>query len=265
MVYDGGEFSIGDDVYVKRREDADSDNEDPEVEECVMCFKAGRTVMIECDECLGGFHLKCLKPPLKEVPEGDWICGLCETKKLGKNIELPVPPAGKKRARTAKEKLLSSDLWAAHIESMWKEVDGTHWLWARWYIIPEETAAGRQPHNLRRELYRTNDFADVEMESIIRHCYVMNPKDFSKAADEGDDVFLCEYEYDVCCNSFKRIAEIPNNEEDADEAESDKDWNSCEFTDSDSEDDTDYKKEKTNGSHCGCLFGHLLAANSRKG
>ena len=33
----------------------------------------------------------------------------------------------------------------------------------RWYIIPEETAAGRQPHNLRRELYRTNDFADIEV------------------------------------------------------------------------------------------------------
>ncbi|XP_027179410.1 origin of replication complex subunit 1A-like isoform X1 [Coffea eugenioides] len=265
VVYDGGEFSIGDDVYVKRRENAESDNEDPEVEECVMCFKAGRAVMIECDECLGGFHLKCLKPPLKEVPEGDWICRFCEATKLGKNVELPVPPAGKKRARTAKEKLLSSDLWAAHIESMWKEVDGTYWFRSRWYIIPEETAAGRQPHNLRRELYRTNEFADVEMESIIRHCYVMNPKDFSKAADEGDDVFLCEYEYDVCWHSFKRIAEISNNEEDAEEDESDKDWNSCEITDSDSEDDTDYKKEKINGSQRGPSFGHSLAANLRKG
>ena len=33
----------------------------------------------------------------------------------------------------------------------------------RWYVIPEETAAGRQPHNLRTELYRTNDFADIEV------------------------------------------------------------------------------------------------------
>lgn len=115
VVYDGGEFSIGDDVYVKR-EDDESDNEDPEVEECVVCFKAGTAVMIECDECLGGFHLKCLKPPLKGVPEGDWICGFCEAKKMGTNVELPVQPQGKKRAKTAKEKLLSSDLWAAHIE-----------------------------------------------------------------------------------------------------------------------------------------------------
>ena len=47
--------------------------------------------------------------------------------------------------------------------SIWKEVDGTYWFRGRWYIIPEETAAGRQSHNLRRELYRTNDFADIEV------------------------------------------------------------------------------------------------------
>lgn len=69
-----------------------------------------------CDDCLGGFHLKCLKPPLKEVPEGDWICQFCEARKLGKEVVLPNPPKGKKRKRTAREKLLSSDLWAAHIE-----------------------------------------------------------------------------------------------------------------------------------------------------
>lgn len=115
VVYDGGDFQIGDDVYVKRRDDASSDAEDVE-EECRICFKSGRAIMIECEDCLGGFHLKCLKPPLKEVPEGDWTCDFCEAKKIGKEIELPKPPNGKRRARTAREKLLSSDLWAARIE-----------------------------------------------------------------------------------------------------------------------------------------------------
>ena len=40
----------------------------------------------------------------------------------------------------------------------------------------------------------------------------MNSKEFSKANNEGDDVFLCEYEYDVHRHSFKRLADI-NNEE----------------------------------------------------
>ncbi|KAK9216644.1 hypothetical protein WN944_008654 [Citrus x changshan-huyou] len=123
VVYDEGEFEVGDDVYVKRREDASSDEEDPE----------------------------CLKPPLKEVPEGEWVCEwvceFCEARKLGKKIELPKPPEGKKRVRTMREKLLSSDLWAANIQSKWNEVDGNYWCRVCWYMIPKETVAGRQPHN----------------------------------------------------------------------------------------------------------------------
>ncbi|KAG8379675.1 hypothetical protein BUALT_Bualt07G0113700 [Buddleja alternifolia] len=265
VVYDGGEFSAGDDVYVKRKEDM-SDDEDLVEEECRVCFKpAGRRIMIECDDCLNGFHLKCLKPPLKEVPEGDWICIYCEAKKSGKIMEFPEPPKGKKRTRTARGKLLSSDLWAAHIESLWKEVDGTYWFRGRWYIIPEETAVGRQPHNLRRELYRTNDFADIEMESIIRHCVVMTPKEFSNAGNEGDDVFLCEYEYDVHWHSFKRIAEIDNNEEDGEGAENDDDWNSCDESDSVSEEEIEYEDENKNSSLSQACPTHPLAANSRKG
>ncbi|KAH6761969.1 origin recognition complex 1 [Perilla frutescens var. hirtella] len=265
VVYDGGEFSAGDDVYVKRREETSSDDEYLEVEDCRVCFKpAGRRVLIECDDCLSGFHLKCLNPPLKAVPEGDWICNYCEAKKNGEIVEFPVPPAGRKRTRTAREKLLSSDLWAACIESLWKEVDGTYWFRARWYIIPEETAAGRQPHNLRRELYRTNDLADVEMESIIRHCSVMSPQEFVNAGNGGDDVFLCEYEYDIQWHNFKRIAEIDNKEDDGEGAGDDDDWNSCDEFNSDSEEDAEREDEKKNRLSQASVT-RPVAANSRKG
>ncbi|KAL4557247.1 hypothetical protein LXL04_035420 [Taraxacum kok-saghyz] len=243
--YDGGLFSVGDDVYVKRREDASSDDDDPEVEECRVCFKAGRLIMIECDDCLGHFHLKCLKPPLRSVPDGDWICTYCEAKKSRKKLELPSLLKGKRRRRTAKEMLLSSDLWAVRIQSLWKDVDGSFWFRGQWYIIPEETSAGRQPHNLKRELYRTNDFADNEMETVLRHCYVMPPNEYAKASNEGDDVFLCEYEYDVKWHSFKRILETDNNEEDEEEAEHDDDWSGDEDSDSETNDDMEYKKEDT--------------------
>ncbi|KAB1227670.1 Origin recognition complex subunit 1 [Morella rubra] len=235
------------------------------MEECRMCFKAGRAVMIECDDCLGGYHLKCLKPPLKEVPEGDWICGFCEARKLGKEVELPLPPQGKKRMRTMREKLLSSDLWAAHIESIWKELDCSFWCRIRWYVIPEETAAGRQAHNLRRELYRTNDFADIEMESILRQCSVMNPKEYAKANNEGDDVFLCEYEYDIHWHSFKRIADIDSGEEDGEEADSDEDWNIQKDSDSNTDEDIGYEEESIKNLISNLSPAHQLAANSRKG
>lgn len=265
VVYDGGEFEVGDDVYVKRREDAGSDDEDPEIEECRICFKAGRSVMIECDVCLGGFHLKCLTPPLKVVPEGDWNCGFCEARKLGKDAQLPNPPEGKKMVRTAREKLLSSDLWAAHIESLWKEVDGTYWCRVRWYIIPEETAAGRQPHNLRREIYRTNDFADIEMESILRQCFVKSPKEYANSNDQGDDVFLCEYEYDIHWHSFKRLAEFDKEEEDGLEDDSDEDWISRNEAYSETDEDMDFEEERVKNLQSRSSMAHICAANSRRG
>uniref|UniRef100_A0A0A0LED3 Origin recognition complex subunit 1 n=1 Tax=Cucumis sativus TaxID=3659 RepID=A0A0A0LED3_CUCSA len=265
VVFDGGEFEVGDDVYVRRREDASSDDEDPEVEECRVCFKSGNAIMIECDDCLGGFHLKCLKPPVKVIPEGDWICGFCEAAKMGKEVQLPKPPEGKKRVRTMREKLLAGDLWAAHIESIWKEVTGNYHCKVRWYIIPEETAAGRQPHNLKRELYLTNDFADIEMESLLRLCEVMNPKDYYKAK-EGDDIFLCEYEYGVRWHSFKRLAEI-DKEQDSEAVDSDAEWKLDQNVDSDSDGDLEYEEERAQIllSRNYSSSTHELAANSRKG
>lgn len=54
-----------------------------------------------------------------------------------------------------------------NLGSIWKEPDRIYRAKCRWYVIPEETAAGRQPHNLRRELYRTNEISDIEVISHI--------------------------------------------------------------------------------------------------
>ncbi|KAL9260505.1 Origin of replication complex subunit 1A-like protein [Drosera capensis] len=240
--YDGCKFEAGDDVYLKRREDASSDDEDPEVEECRVCFDVGSEVMVECDECLGGFHLRCLRPPLKEVPEGDWVCGFCEARKRGKVVEMPALPKGKKRVRTLREKLLTGDLWAARIDSIWKEVDGTFWLSGHWYVIPEETAAGRQAHNLRRELWSPS-FGIV----LLRV-----PKNSLKLVMKAMIYFCVEYEYDTHCQSFKRLAEIDNKEQDDNEDISDV------------EEDTDFDEERTKNGHSR-LSSSQLAANSRKG
>ncbi|KAI4340545.1 hypothetical protein MLD38_025370 [Melastoma candidum] len=261
VVFDGGDFEVGDDVYVRRRED---DDEDLDVEECRVCFEVGTTVMIECDACLGGFHLECLNPPLEEVPEGDWMCEFCKGNKSGKKVKLPKLQEGKTRARTAREKLLSGDLWAARIESMWKDVTGKYWCRVRWFMIPEETSVGRQPHNLRRELYRTNDFADIEMESVLKHCSVKAPREYAKANDEGDDVFLCEYEYDIHWHSFKRVSDIDKEEEDGgDKDRNDEDWIFNEDVDSGNEEEFDSEEECVKKSQSR-VSAHG-AANLRKG
>ncbi|KAM0918388.1 hypothetical protein ACQ4PT_008941 [Festuca glaucescens] len=266
VVYDGGEFAAGDDVYVKRREGAESDAEDPEQEDCRVCFRTSGGVMVECDGCLGGFHLRCVRPPLRRVPEGDWACPYCEAERAGRAIDRPKPPAGKRIRRTAKEKLLSSDLWAARIESLRREPDGAFWAKVRWYIIPEETAAGRQPHNLRRELYRTNDIGDIEMETILRHCFVMSPKEFRDATNEGDDVFYCEYEYDVHWHNFKRLADI-DDEPETKEDPSDEPYNADNDYVSDTDEDSEYDEEDEPATRCVARKNPSqgLAANSRTG
>ncbi|KAL1447651.1 hypothetical protein MTO96_028454 [Rhipicephalus appendiculatus] len=46
--------------------------------------------MLLCDGCDRGHHLYCLKPPLEEIPKGDWYCISCRPK------EKPAAPAKRK-------------------------------------------------------------------------------------------------------------------------------------------------------------------------
>ena len=45
---------------------------------CRICRrKCGDEFMLLCDGCDHGYHTYCLKPPLKDVPDGDWFCYDC--------------------------------------------------------------------------------------------------------------------------------------------------------------------------------------------
>ncbi|KAI6239032.1 hypothetical protein M3Y99_00605000 [Aphelenchoides fujianensis] len=63
--------------------------------ECKSCTHCGTSedddALLFCDDCDRGFHLYCLKPPLKEAPEGKWSCHLCQ-KEFGPNASLPPQP-----------------------------------------------------------------------------------------------------------------------------------------------------------------------------
>ena len=46
--------------------------------ECQLCAsREDNDNMVLCDICDGGYHIYCLNPPLKEIPEGDWACADC--------------------------------------------------------------------------------------------------------------------------------------------------------------------------------------------
>lgn len=48
--------------------------------------------LLFCDDCDRGYHLYCLKPPLKTAPENEYSCRLCQ-EEFGAKASAP-PPAG---------------------------------------------------------------------------------------------------------------------------------------------------------------------------
>merc|ERR1719336_2749970 len=48
---------------------------------CKICRKkVDPDKMLLCDSCDKGYHMYCLKPKLKSIPEGDWFCPECKPK-----------------------------------------------------------------------------------------------------------------------------------------------------------------------------------------
>ncbi|CAH2985650.1 unnamed protein product [Chilo suppressalis] len=46
---------------------------------CYLCLgKEFPEKIVLCDECNNGYHMNCLSPPLKELPEEDWYCPSCK-------------------------------------------------------------------------------------------------------------------------------------------------------------------------------------------
>lgn len=57
---------------------------------CRICRrKCGDEFLLLCDGCDHGYHTYCLKPSLKEIPDGDWYCHYCN----------PVTPVKSRRGR----------------------------------------------------------------------------------------------------------------------------------------------------------------------
>ena len=67
---DGETFHVGDSAYLIMTEDFDEDDFAAE-EFCQVCGSAEQVdvPILECNKCLLGYHLNCLRPPLAEVPK----------------------------------------------------------------------------------------------------------------------------------------------------------------------------------------------------
>ena len=70
VVVDRETFHVGDSAYLRMTEDFDEDDF-AEEEVCQVCGSADLDIapILECNKCLLGYHLTCLRPPLAEVPK----------------------------------------------------------------------------------------------------------------------------------------------------------------------------------------------------
>eukprot|EP00850_Spirogloea_muscicola_P000965 SM000003S11210 [mRNA] locus=s3:1490564:1494949:- [translate_table: standard] len=88
---------------------------------------------------------------------------------------------------------------------LWRAEGGGAGCRVRWYMLPEEAHCGRQRHHGARELFLSVVEDDIQVASIVRRCHVLPLAAFRAAADGGDDVYFCEYEYDAAWHRFSRL------------------------------------------------------------
>ena len=49
---------------------------------CADCGRAdNEDKILLCDLCDKGWHMFCLRPPLKSIPKGEWYCPDCAARK----------------------------------------------------------------------------------------------------------------------------------------------------------------------------------------
>ena len=84
---------------------------------CRICRrKGGDEFMLLCDGCDHGYHMYCLRPPLVDVPEGDWFCYDCHP-------VTPVKP--RRRARRVVFEVILSESESEEEEKAEEEEEGS--------------------------------------------------------------------------------------------------------------------------------------------
>jgi hypothetical protein len=63
----------------------ENDSEGEHADYCYQCHDGGQ--LLCCDKCPKAYHLQCLYPPLKSIPDGTWHCPRCTVSKLPGLVE----------------------------------------------------------------------------------------------------------------------------------------------------------------------------------
>ena len=127
---------------------------------CEVCKRTdGEASMLLCDACNRGYHIWCLTPALKHVPDGDWLCPRCpntEAEVAATEVEVHslVDKMGKMELRI-KERLVSGDrLLAADVgpKRIVKKGAGQPWQAStKEQLASDEGSMGHLPDHIKWE------------------------------------------------------------------------------------------------------------------
>merc|ERR1719193_1925185 len=60
-------------------------DDDEHMEFCRSCKEGGE--LLCCDSCPNSYHLRCVEPPLEQIPDGEWTCHRCACEPLPGKVE----------------------------------------------------------------------------------------------------------------------------------------------------------------------------------
>ena len=63
----------------------EEEDDDEHMEFCRTCKEGGE--LLCCDSCPSSYHLRCVEPPLEDVPDGEWTCHRCSCAPLPGKVE----------------------------------------------------------------------------------------------------------------------------------------------------------------------------------
>ncbi|RCI11522.1 hypothetical protein L249_7391 [Ophiocordyceps polyrhachis-furcata BCC 54312] len=97
----------------------------------------------------------------------------------------------------------------AQIFKTWQDRVGLKWVNACWYYRPEQTVHRHEKYFYDREVLKTSQYRNHQVDEILDHCFVMFVTRFNKGRPRGlppnQDVYICESRYNEEKFRFNKI------------------------------------------------------------
>lgn len=185
FIKNGLRFNVNDSVYVTTEHIVNTLIDLDDQCRCAGCG-GSHDGLIECDICLNGWHLSCLRHGNQPVDdEITWKCPMCTGE-----VEVTSNASYKKYGKQPWQLFQEGTLLICQIKCIWKDCE-TGVVSFIGQLFSRQSA---------RRIILTNDYCDGSIETIIlRKTEVLRSEEFDTRIDKNDDIHPDLY---ACSNAF---------------------------------------------------------------